>query len=50
MVRAGQLEGDQAADARLRVRFYWIQPTLSAGDNLSFFDPTLYDASKQPAC
>src|SRR5262245_53941265 len=31
------------------VRFYYIQPTLSAGDNLAFFDPKLYDASKQPA-
>src|SRR5205085_3208921 len=30
------------------LRFYWIQPTLSAGDNLSLFDPKLYDASKQP--
>ncbi|HZS04466.1 MAG TPA: TonB-dependent receptor [Blastocatellia bacterium] len=30
------------------VRFYYIQPTLSAGDNLAFFDPQLYDASKQP--
>ncbi|MBI3428366.1 MAG: TonB-dependent receptor [Acidobacteria bacterium] len=31
------------------VRFYRIQPTISAGDNLAFFDPKLYDASKQPA-
>jgi len=31
------------------LRFYWIQPTLSAGDNLAFFDPKLYDATKQPA-
>jgi hypothetical protein len=31
------------------VRFYHIQPTISSGDNLAFFDPTLYDASKQPA-
>src|SRR5262245_38720863 len=31
------------------LRFYIIQPTLSAGDNLAFFDPKLYDASKQPA-
>jgi hypothetical protein len=31
------------------LRFYWIQPTLSAGDNLAFFDAKLYDASKQPA-
>ncbi len=30
------------------LRFYWIQPTLSSGDNLSLFDPKLYDASKQP--
>jgi hypothetical protein len=30
------------------LRFYHIQPTISAGDNLSFFDPALYDASKQP--
>lgn len=31
------------------LRFYYIQPTLSAGDNLALFDPRLYDASKQPA-
>jgi len=31
------------------LRFYHIQPTISAGDNLAFFDPALYDASKQPA-
>ena len=31
------------------LRFYWIQPTLSDGDNLAYFDPKLYDASKQPA-
>ena len=31
------------------LRFYHIQPTISAGDNMAFFDPTLYDASKQPA-
>lgn len=31
------------------LRFYIIQPTLSSGDNLAFFDPKLYDASKQPA-
>src|SRR6266498_708998 len=31
------------------LRFYHIQPTISAGDNLAYFDPTLYDASKQPA-
>lgn len=30
------------------LRFYHIQPTISAGDNLAFFDPKLYDASKQP--
>ena len=30
------------------IRFYHIQPTLSSGDNLAFFDPALYDASKQP--
>lgn len=30
------------------LRFYWVQPTLSAGDDLAFFDPQLYDASKQP--
>ena len=30
------------------LRFYIIQPTLSAGDQLAFFDPQLYDASKQP--
>jgi hypothetical protein len=31
------------------LRFYHIQPTISAGDDLAFFDPTLFDASKQPA-
>ena len=31
------------------LRFYHIQPTISADDNLAFFDPALYDASKQPA-
>src|SRR5262249_47355175 len=31
------------------LRFYHIQPTISAGDNLAFFDPALYDASKQPS-
>jgi len=31
------------------LRFYHIQPTISAGDNLALFDPKLYDASKQPA-
>ncbi len=30
------------------LRFYYIQPTISAGDNLAYFDPALYDASKQP--
>jgi hypothetical protein len=30
------------------LRFYYIQPTISAGDNLAYFDQTLYDASKQP--
>lgn len=30
------------------LRFYHIQPTISAGDNLAYFDPALYDASKQP--
>jgi hypothetical protein len=30
------------------LRFYHIQPTISAGDSLALFDPTLYDASKQP--
>jgi hypothetical protein len=30
------------------LRFYYIQPTISAGDNLSYFDQALYDASKQP--
>src|SRR5262249_36431609 len=31
------------------LRFYHIQPTISAGDNLAFFDPALYDATKQPS-
>ncbi len=31
------------------LRFYHIQPTISAGDDLAFFDPTLFDPSKQPA-
>jgi carboxypeptidase family protein len=31
------------------VRFYRIQPTISSGDNLSYFDPALYDASKEPS-
>jgi hypothetical protein len=30
------------------LRFYYIQPTISAGDNLAYFDLRLYDASKQP--
>ncbi len=30
------------------LRFYYIQPTISAGDDLAYFDPQLYDASKQP--
>jgi Carboxypeptidase regulatory-like domain len=30
------------------MRFYYIQPTISAGDNLAYFDPALYDDSKQP--
>ena len=30
------------------VRFYYIQPTYSAGDNLAAFDPSLYDPSQQP--
>jgi hypothetical protein len=30
------------------LRFYYIQPTIAAGDNLSYFDPELYDASQQP--
>jgi hypothetical protein len=30
------------------LRFYYIEPTYSEGDSLVFFDPTLYDASKQP--
>ncbi|HYO80018.1 MAG TPA: hypothetical protein VES20_01345, partial [Bryobacteraceae bacterium] len=31
------------------VRFYFIQPTWSEGDQLAFFDPATYDPSKQPA-
>ncbi len=31
------------------LRFYWIQPTISADDTLAYFDTSLYDASKQPA-
>jgi Carboxypeptidase regulatory-like domain len=30
------------------LRFYYIQPTIGAGDRLAYFDPELYDASKQP--
>jgi Carboxypeptidase regulatory-like domain len=30
------------------MRFYYIQPTIGAGDNLAYFDPELYDASQQP--
>lgn len=30
------------------LRFYIIQPTLSAGDKLAFFDPQLYNAAQQP--
>jgi hypothetical protein len=30
------------------VRFYWIQPSWSAGDQLAYFDPTVYDPAKQP--
>jgi hypothetical protein len=30
------------------VRFYFIQPTLSAGDTLAAFDLAAYDRSKQP--
>ncbi len=31
------------------IRFYYIEPTYSEGDPLVYFDPSLYDASKQPA-
>lgn len=31
------------------VRFYYIEPTYSEGDNLVYFDPALYDPTKQPA-
>jgi hypothetical protein len=31
------------------IRFYYIEPTYSEGDNLVFFDPRLYDPTKQPA-
>ncbi len=30
------------------MRFYYIQPTISAGDNLAYFDPQSYNASQQP--
>ncbi len=30
------------------VRFYRIAPTISAGDDLAVFDPTLYDPAKAP--
>jgi hypothetical protein len=30
------------------LRFYVVRPTIAANDLLSYFDPTLYDASKQP--
>ncbi len=30
------------------LRFYIIQPTLSSGDKLAFFDPQLYNAAQQP--
>ncbi len=30
------------------VRFYWIDPTSSAGTQLAAFDPSLYSASAQP--
>jgi hypothetical protein len=30
------------------VRFYYIQPSWSAGDQLAFWDPALYDRTKQP--
>lgn len=32
----------------LGIRFYFIQPTWSAGDELAAFDPELYDRTKQP--
>ena len=31
------------------LRFYYIEPTYSEGDKLVYFDPSLYDPSKQPA-
>ena len=30
------------------VRFYWVEPTSSAGDRLAAFDPGAYDASRAP--
>jgi Carboxypeptidase regulatory-like domain len=30
------------------LRFYYIQPTIGAGDNLAYFDPQSYNASQQP--
>ena len=30
------------------MRFYFIQPTWSAGDNLASWDPAVYDRTKQP--
>ncbi|HXG35159.1 MAG TPA: carboxypeptidase regulatory-like domain-containing protein [Bryobacteraceae bacterium] len=32
----------------LGVRFYWIEPTWSAGDSLALFDPASYQASRAP--
>lgn len=31
------------------VRFYYVEPTYSEDTNLVYFDPSLYDATKQPA-
>jgi hypothetical protein len=31
------------------LRFYYIEPTYSEDTNLVYFDPTLYDRTKQPA-
>ncbi|MBI2688848.1 MAG: carboxypeptidase regulatory-like domain-containing protein [Acidobacteria bacterium] len=31
------------------IRFYYIQPSWSAGDQLSSWDPSLYDRGKQPS-
>ena len=30
------------------VRFYWVEPTASAGDRLAAFDPAAYDARQAP--